>query len=170
MARQTSLKALLASVLILVFGGCRGTSGSSSAAPPAPPEVGVATVLSRPARQWDEFNGRVSAIRTVTVRPRVSGYIENVAYKEGTEVEKGDLLFVIDPRAYRDALNNARAQLERARAAQEIARVQDQRAQALIAAKAISQEEVDNRRADLAQGNASVRAAEAAVATAQLNL
>src|SRR3546814_1479637 len=77
---------------------------SSEAAPgagmPPPPEVSVATVLSKPVHQWDTFNGRVTAVESVQLRPRVSGYVQRVAFDEGQEVEKGDLLFVIDPRPY----------------------------------------------------------------------
>jgi membrane fusion protein, multidrug efflux system len=130
----------------------------------------VETVVARALRESDEFNGRLSAIETVVLRPRVSGYIERVAYKEGAEVQRGDLLFVIDPRFYRDALESARSELERARAALELAHLQEQRAQTLIEAKAISREEFDIRRADVTQGTSAVRKAEAALATAALNL
>jgi len=99
----------------------------------------------------DEFNGRVSAIQEVQLRPRVSGYIDRVAYKEGDEVRAGDLLFVIDPRPYHDVLDSAVAQLERARATAALAQTQNQRAQTLIAAKAISREEFDSRQAGLAR-------------------
>lgn len=158
----------LAAAAVLSLGACSRGAGSSNA--PAPPEVGVASVLTRPVQAWDEFNGRVGAIDVVSLRPRVSGYIDRIAYKEGDEVQQGDLLFVIDPRPYHDALNSAQAQLERARAAASLAQSQNQRAQTLIAAKAISREEFDSRHADLAQTGADVRAAAAAVATAQLNL
>jgi multidrug efflux system membrane fusion protein len=104
------------------------------------------------------------------VRPRISGYIERFAFKEGDEVKAGDLLFVIDPRPYRAAYDSAVAQLARARAAEQLAQEQEKRAQALIAAKAISREEFDTRRAGSTQSNADVRVAEAAVATAKLNL
>jgi multidrug efflux system membrane fusion protein len=76
--------------------GCGG--GARSAPEQLPPEVGVANVVSRSVRAWDEFNGRISAIQEVQLRPRVSGYIDRVAYREGDEVRAGDLLFVIDPR------------------------------------------------------------------------
>ncbi|WP_245559613.1 efflux RND transporter periplasmic adaptor subunit [Luteimonas mephitis] len=148
--------------------------GSSEAAPgagmPPPPEVSVATVLSKPVHQWDTFNGRVTAVESVELRPRVSGYVQRVAFKEGQEVEKGDLLFVIDPRPYRAALDQASAQLQRARAEAKLAQAQDRRAQTLIEAKAISREEFETRKAATAQGDAGVRAAEAAVAAASLDL
>jgi hypothetical protein len=137
--------------------------------PPAP-EVSVATVVSKQVRQWDEFTGRVAAVETVELRPRVSGYVERVAFQEGQEVRKGDLLFAIDQRPYRAALESALAGLERARSEARLAQTQDVRAQALVEAKAISREEFDARRSATAQGNAAVRAAEAAVAAARLDL
>src|SRR5258708_9676727 len=70
-------------------------------APPSPPEVDAAQVLSRVARQWDEFTGRIAAPDAVDIRARVSGYIERIAFKDGDEVTAGTLLFVIDPRPYR---------------------------------------------------------------------
>jgi multidrug efflux system membrane fusion protein len=96
--------------------------------------------------------------------------VQRVAYKEGQEVRKGDLLFVIDQRPYRAALDRALADLERARSEARLAQTQDVRAQQLIEAKAISREEFETRKAATAQGNAGVRAAEAAVATARLDL
>jgi multidrug efflux system membrane fusion protein len=93
-----------------------------------------------------------------------------VAYREGQDVRKGDLLFVVDPRPYRAALDQALANLERAKAEQHLAQTQDRRAQTLIDAKAISREEFEIRKAAASQGNAGVRAAEAAVAAARLDL
>jgi multidrug efflux system membrane fusion protein len=156
------------SACALAFSACRNSEGAAS--PPPPPTVGVAPVTSKTVQEWDQFNGRVSAIDTVELRARVSGYVERVAYKEGDDVRKGDVLFVIDQRPYRDALASAEAQLERARATVALAHAQDQRAQTLIQSKAISVEEVETRRATYQQSNADVRAAEAAVATARLNL
>lgn len=146
-----------------------GTAATGEGAPPAP-EVGVAAALSRPVRVWDEFNGRLGAVDAVELRPRVSGYIEAVAFREGDEVKKGDLLFRIDPRPYRAALNDAQARLERARTAEDIARAQANRADQLIGANAISREEYESLGADLARSSADVRAAEAALAAARLNL
>jgi len=100
----------------------------------------------------------------------VSGYIERIAFKEGVEVKSGDLLFVIDPRPYQSAFDSAAAQLERARAAAQLAHANDERARTLITAHAISREEFDTRQAGLAQGDADVRAAEAALTMAKLNL
>jgi multidrug efflux system membrane fusion protein len=100
----------------------------------------------------------------------VTGYVDEVAYREGDSVKRGDLLFVIDPRPFRDALDSAKASLEREQAAAAFADIQEKRAQALDASKAISQEEYQNRDSDLSQSTARVHEAESAVATAELNL
>ena len=161
---------LAMAALALAVALAAGCSSEAAPAAPPPPEVSVATVAARPVRQWDAFTGRVSAVETVELRARVSGYVQRVAYDEGQEVHKGDLLFVIDPRPYRAALDQAVAQLERARAEARLAKMQDKRAQSLVEAKAISREEFETRRSATAQGDAAVRAAEAAVAAAKLDL
>ncbi|WP_260498096.1 efflux RND transporter periplasmic adaptor subunit [Pseudomonas sp. MSSRFD41] len=143
--------------------------GGQAGAPPAA-QVSAAQVVVKPVRQWDEFSGRIAATDAVEVRARVSGYIERIAFKEGDEVKPGDLLYGIDPRPYKASYDNALAQLARARATAELARVQEQRAQVLVAVNAISREVFDTRRAAAAQGAADVRAAEAALASAQLDL
>nr|WP_242539813.1 efflux RND transporter periplasmic adaptor subunit [Trinickia mobilis] len=157
-----------AAAMAAVLPACGNSSAKAGAPPPA--EVSAAQVVVKPVRQWDEFTGRIAATDAVEVRARVSGYIEQIAFKEGAEVKAGDLLFVIDSRPYKAAYDSAAAQLERARAAAQLARAQEQRARTLIAANAISREEVDTRDAALAQGDADVHAAEAALATAKLNL
>ncbi len=162
---------LAASLLVAaVVSACSGSQAAPGAGMPPPPDVSVAQVLSRNVKQWDDFTGRVSAVETVELRPRVSGYVERVAYREGDEVRKGQLLFLIDQRPYRAALAQAEAQLERARSEARLARSQDVRAQTLIDAKAISREEFDTRKAATAQSDAVVRAAEAAVVAARLDL
>jgi len=166
-ARGFTLAAAVA--LSLVLAGC-GSQAAEKAGGPPPADVNVAPVLQKDVRQWDEFTGRIAAVETVELRPRVSGYIDRVAYQEGQEVKKGDLLFVIDQRPYQAQLAQAQAQLERARSDAKLAQSQDARAQALIAAKAISREDFDSRHAANESSNASVRAAEAAVASARLNM
>lgn len=160
---------LLGALAAAVLAAC-----SSQAAPGAdempPPEVSVARVLERPVVQWDDYTGRVVAAETVELRPRVSGYVERVAFREGEEVGKGDLLFVIDQRPYRAALARAQAQLAQAQSEAQLARLQDARAEELLEASAISREEYEARRAASAHGDAAVRAAEAAVTAARLDL
>lgn len=148
---------------------CSSNASDGADAMPAP-EVSVARVLEREVRQWDDFTGRVAAVETVELRPRVSGYVQRVAFEEGQLVRKGDLLFEIDPRPYRAALARAEAELVRARSEARLAAAQHERAQALVEARAISREELETRNAANAQGHAAVRAAEAAVAAARLDL
>ena len=163
----------LATPLLGVLAAAVMTACSSQAAPAGPPQapqVSVATVLSEPVQRWDEFTGRVSAIDAVDLRPRVSGYVQRVAFAEGQEIRKGDLLFVIDPRPYRATLEQAQAQLERARSEASLAAAHDARALTLVTAQAISREDFETRRAASKQGSAVVRAAEATVAAARLDL
>ena len=131
----------LASGMVVGFSQTvEGEKSADGANMPPPPEVSVAQVVSRDVRQWDEFTGRVSAVETVELRPRVSGYVERVAYEEGQEVRKGDLLFLIDQRSYRAAFDRARAELERARSESKLAGSELARAQTLVDARAISGE------------------------------
>src|SRR6266478_582423 len=139
----------VAVAMATVLSACR--KGDAPAGTP-PAEVSAAQVVVKPVRQWDEFNGRIAATDAVEVRARVSGYIERIAFKEGDEVKSGDLLFVIDPRPYKAAYDSEAAQLERARAAAQMARARDERAGTLLADKAISREEFDTRQGGRAGG------------------
>jgi len=93
---------------LLLIGGC-GKSGGGAQSPP-PPQVSVAQVLEKRVKDWDEFTGRLQAVETVEIRPRVSGYIDKVAFTEGSQVKRGDLLFVIDPRPYQAEYDRAAAE------------------------------------------------------------
>jgi membrane fusion protein, multidrug efflux system len=171
-ARRTSsrhflLVCMCVATLAIPLAGCKSAADKK---PSSRAAVEVAAVVPKPIHLSDEFNGRVASINSVEVRARVTGYVDNVAYREGDSVKRGDLLFVIDPRPYRDALDSAKASLEREKAAAAFANIQEQRAQALNASNAISQEEYQNRDSDLSQSTARVHEAEAAVATAELNL
>ncbi len=146
-------------------------AGNKSAPPPPPPPaVTVAPAVGREVNEWDEFTGRIEAVDRVEVRPRVSGYIQRVAFKEGSDVRKGDVLFVIDQREYRAALDRAEADLARAKTQYELSRSESERAQGLIKENAISREEYDARTSGAAQSEAAIKAAQAAVEQARLNL
>ena len=134
------------------------------------PAVTVAPVEQRDIAGWDEFTGRLQAVDAVEIRPRVSGYITRVTLVEGKEVKKGEVLFEIDPRPYQATLAQAQAELEKARSAAALATSDVERAGKLVKAQAISREEYDSRTSAEAQGGATVRAAQAAVETARLNL
>lgn len=168
---MTRFKSMRAGALIVSFAlaGCQGESAQSSEGV-APVKVEVTSVLFKPLVKWDEFNGRVEAVDAVAIRPRVTGYIQSVSFREGNEVAKGDLLFVIDQRPYRAALQSAEARLDRARAAVTLANARNQRAQTLVKSSAVSLETADTRAAERLQSLADAREAEAALATAKLNL
>src|SRR5215471_14247375 len=147
-----------------------GCGQAQPAFAPPPPAVTVADVEEREIAEWDEFIGRLEAVDAVEVRPRVSGYVERVAFKEGEDVRKGALLFQIDPLPYQAELARAEAVLAEARSAAALAGRALERSRPLVAAEAISREEFDNKTASAERAAAGVRAAQAAVATARLNL
>jgi multidrug efflux system membrane fusion protein len=169
-SNPVSRASAFALVLAAAFVAAGCTSEAETAPVMPPPEVSVAQVLNQWVREWDDFTGRIEAVETVELRPRVSGHVERVAFREGELVRRGDLLFTTDPRRYQANLDRAVAELERARSEARLAQSQDQRAQMLVDAKAISREEFEARRAASSQGSAAVRAAEAAVAAARLEL
>src|ERR1700728_1324598 len=154
--------------LATLLSGC-GKSGDAGQAPP-PPQVSVATVLEKRVKDWDEFTGRFQAVETVEIRPRVSGYIDRVAFKEGGLVKSGDLLFVIDPRPYQAEYDRAAADLKRYKTALELARIESVRVQRLRESGAVSQEELDERTSTVAQAEANVAGAQASLESAQLNM
>ena len=159
-------RALSAVALASLLAACN----KSAPPPPPPPAVTVAPAVGREVNEWDEFTGRIEAVDRVEVRPRVSGYIQRVAFKEGSDVRKGDVLFVIDQREYRAALDRAEADLARAKTQYELSRSESERAQGLIKENAISREEYDARTSGAAQAEAAIKAAQAAVEQARLNL
>ncbi|MCU5775546.1 efflux RND transporter periplasmic adaptor subunit [Erwiniaceae bacterium BAC15a-03b] len=155
-------------LLITLLNGC-DNSVAQNAAPPAP-AVSAADVVIKPVSQWDAFNGRIEAVQSVQLRPRVSGYINKVNYREGQEVKKDQLLFTIDDRTYRAALEQAQAELVRARTEANLARSESGRTEKLINSQAVSKEMWEQRRSAASQAQADVLAAQAAVDMAQLNL
>jgi RND family efflux transporter MFP subunit len=153
--------------LILAGGGCRR---SEDVAGPPPPKVSASKPVVREVVEWDEYTGRLQAIDTVEMRPRVSGYIQSIAFPDGAIVKEGDLLFVIDPRPYEAILGQANAQVEVAKARLELARRESARAERLLANRAISAEDAERRTSALNEAVASLAAAEAAVQAAALDV
>ena len=137
---------------------------------PTPPAVTVALPIQREIVEWDEYTGRTEAVASVEVRARVGGYLEAVHFEDGTLVNKGDLLFTIDPRPYQAVLDHAEAELELARTELERATSEWERVQKIGTQGAVSVEEVDLRRTKRAMAVAAVRAAEAAVASSSLDV
>jgi RND family efflux transporter MFP subunit len=134
------------------------------------PQVTVAPAVERVVADWDEFTGHFEAVNSVEVRPRVGGLVERVGFVEGALVRQGDVLFVIDSRPFQAEVARAEAVLAQARTRNQLAGMEVERAQKLVNSQAISREELDARTSGRAEGDAGVRAAEAAVRVARLNL
>ena len=156
--------------LAAVMAACGGGPGEGGGMQFPPLPVSVAQVVSRQIVDWDEFTGRIEAVDTVELRPRVAGYLESVHFREGALVQKGDLLFQIDPREYRAAVDVARANVERAQTRISLAEQELARSEMLIEARAISREEFEQRRSELEQATADRASARAQLVQAELNL
>jgi membrane fusion protein, multidrug efflux system len=152
---------------VLLLAACQP---QQAAPPPPPPKVTVNQPIIRNVVESDEYTGRLEAVDAVDIRARVNGYLQSVHFTDGAIVEKGALLFVIDPRPYQAELNRAKAQLEQAIARFERTQKDFARAQQLVKSRAISQEEVDTRSADQREAQEAVQAARAAVEAARLNV
>lgn len=161
-------KTFAAALLLMLASAC--SNADESAGPPPAMPVTVATPLVREVVDWDDFVGRFEAVQNVEVRPRVSGYLQGVHFRDGQFVQKGQLLFTIDPRPAQAALDQARAQVARAQATLANGRTELARSRTLAEARAASQEEVEARQAAVRAGEADVAAAQAAVRAAQLNV
>lgn len=165
--RPVRLRSVAAALAFAFLAGCGG--GEEQKAPP-PPSVTVATPLVREVVDWDDYVGRFEAIESVEVKPRVSGYLERVHFRDGDYVRAGQLLFTIDQRPARAQLDQARAQLARAEATLVNARTELARSRALAGERAASVEEVEQRHAAVRAGEAEVAAGRANVRAQSLNL
>jgi multidrug efflux system membrane fusion protein len=169
----STLALTVVSALLMSLAGCSpGTEARAAApagAPPAPP-VSVATVVSKNVLELQEFSGRVEAIESAQIRARVPGTIDAVRFKPGALVNKGDVLFVIDPRSYRAEADRLEASAASSRAKAELAGTELERSKRLMADNAISQRDFDERAANARQLAASAQADTAALASAKLNL
>jgi membrane fusion protein, multidrug efflux system len=142
-----------------------GCKPSTQAPAQQPPPVTVATPIQKETVEWDEYTGRTAAVESVKIRPRVSGYIDQIGFKEGQLVKPGDILFVIDRSPYEAALNITTANLQNAQAQRELQVANFARAQRLFQTNVTSKEEYDT---SVAQKNQAI--AQAAQASAQVNL
>lgn len=156
------------SVLIAACGEPADESAAGQQRPPPPVEI--AQPLFKTIVEWDEFTGRFEAVDRVELRARVSGYLEEIHFRDGQLVEEGDPLFTIDPRPFVAALEGAQAQIALAQARVKLEFARKQRGERLLGTNAISQEEVDERRAAYAEALAELAAAEAAVRSRELDV
>jgi len=145
------------------------TQAQQKAAPP-PPGVTVSKPLRREIVEWDEYTGRFDAVEIVEMRARVSGHLNEVRFKDGQAVKQGDLLFVIDPRPFERALEQAQAELFAAKTKVENANLDIVRGRPLLEKRVISDKAFDDRMAIVRDAQAAVKVAEARVNTAQLEL
>lgn len=170
LASATVLTALTA-VSAAIF-GLQGDDAIADA-PPAQPQatpVSVATVVQSNVAAWSEFSGRLEAVERVEVRSRVAGSVQAVHFREGALVKQGDLLVTIDPAPYAAEVDRAQAQVLAAKARAALARSEHERARRLWDERAIAQREYDERSNALLEADANLRAAEAALQSARLNL
>ncbi len=137
---------------------------------PPPPEVSVAEVIAERITEWDEFTGTLQAPEKVELRPRISGYVEKILFKEGALVSAGDILMHIDDRSVRAEISGLQAQLNSAKTQLSLAESEFERAEKLFKRKAISTEIFDARRAEKLRAEASVKSFKSSLDVARLNL
>ena len=158
---------------VFAIGGCSDTAGPGAkpkAKAPPPVPVTVAHPIAKKITEWDEFTGRFVAVEAVEVRARVSGHLEKIAFKDGQIIKKGDLLFVIDPRPFKIALDQANAEVTRAQSEVIPAENDVERGEPLVSKKMVSQSEFESRVARLEAAKASLLSARAAKRKAELDL
>src|SRR3569833_2198685 len=160
---------LLFAVVEVLFAGCSEGKAAQNQQAPAP-TVPVAPVEQREIIEWDEFTGRTEPVESVEVRPRVSGYIQEVRFQSGQLVKKGDVLFVIDPRWHQAEFDRLKADADHAKVDLDNAKREADRTKQLLATKAISTEEGDSRVARYEGAKAAFASAEAARDFAKLDL
>jgi multidrug efflux system membrane fusion protein len=166
--KQAILIALSPLFFILLQACSRAVAQPAGAAPL--PKIDVATVVSRDVVEWDEFSGRLEAVHAVAIRPRVSGYVTAVRFREGSVVRKGDLLFEIDARPFQTEVDRLRAEVARANATVQRATSELDRANNLSSEDAMTPEERDRRGAFAKESAAQLAAVQAGLRAAELNL
>jgi RND family efflux transporter MFP subunit len=171
MKKQWILIPLIAAAVLGSWVFLHGDNGHAQTAPAnTPPEVTVAQALSRKVSDSAEFTGRLEAVNTVQVQPRVGGFVESVHFQEGALVHKGDVLFQLDARPYQAEVDRLVANQAQTRTELGLAETNQRRAGMLLAQHAIAQQEVDRQDTAEQSARAQVGAASAALAAARLNL
>jgi membrane fusion protein, multidrug efflux system len=152
--------------ILLTAAGCK----KKSAPQQAPLPVNVVTAIEKEVNEWDEFTGRLEAVESVEVRPRVSGYITEIRFQAGAIIKKDDVLYVIDPRPYQADFDRAAAEVDRMDAQLKLSQIELNRAKELRDKNTISASEFDQKAATYQGSAAAKSSAEAAKNSAALNL
>ncbi len=166
--RRTAVNFLSTAITLCVLG--LGITPVASQGPPGAIPVTVATPLAKRITNWDEYSGRFEAVERVEVRPRVSGFIEQVHFKDGSMVKAGDLLFTIDQRPFKIAVDSAKADVGRQQSQVDLTKADVDRAEPLARSRVLSDQVFDQRKAALSGAQAQLLSAKAALQSAELNL
>lgn len=163
----------LSSLVLVLAGGLLAAAcdeAPTAAAPPPPPEVTVATPLVKQVQEWDEYTGRFEAVELVDLRARVSGYLDSIHFKDGEMVQKGQLMFTIDPRPYQIAIEQAQGAVAKAEALATLAGLEADRAAKLVGNSVVSRATYDQRQQEKESADADVAEAKARLDKAKLDL
>ena len=155
--------------LLSVTSGGFAPRAFAQGGPPAMP-VSVAEPIAQRVTQWDEYSGRFEPLASVEVRARVSGFIDKLHFRDGQLIKLGDPLFTLDKRPFEIAVDSARAEVSRTQAQVDLAELQVQRGASLIGSRTITDQDFDQRKANLNIARAQTKAAEAGLKAAELNL
>jgi membrane fusion protein, multidrug efflux system len=161
---------VLGAVVFTVVPSTSSHSNSPAAAVPAATPVSVSVVQPREATFWDEFSGRLEAVERVEVRSRVAGAVQEIHFREGALVNAGDRLITIDPAPYAAEVDRNEAQVVAAKARVALSKSDFERGQQLWDSRTVSQRDLDQRINAYREAEANLRAAEAALQSAKLNL
>jgi multidrug efflux system membrane fusion protein len=156
--------------MLLMLGPTNFACVGPAAAQAQLPTVTVAEPVAKRITIWDEYSGRFKAVETVEVRPRVSGFVDKIHFKDGQLVKEGDPLFTIDPRPFEIAVESAKADIARAEALVELAETEVARAEPLVKSGAVTERDFTQRSANLSVARAQLQVAGASLKSAELNL
>jgi membrane fusion protein, multidrug efflux system len=154
---------------VAIFIMSQSGAANAQGAPPAP-TVTVASPIQKKVTQWDEYTGRFEAREQVEVRARVSGFVDKIHFRDGQLIKRGDLLFTIDQRPYKLAVDAALADIARAKAQVSLADNEVDRAEGLTRNQTITVRDLDQRKSNLAVARAGQQASEANLKIAELNM
>ncbi|MBC8051008.1 MAG: efflux RND transporter periplasmic adaptor subunit [Chitinophagales bacterium] len=166
---MTKLKIALVSILAMTVSACDQKPQQPQAAPPPAP-VTIAQPIQKSVTEWDEYTGRFDAVDFVEVRARISGVLNEVQFRDGETVKKGDLLFVIDPRPFERILDREKANLVSAQVRAEFTGKDVERARPLLKNSTISEQVFDQRTQAQREAESAVRSAEASLKSAELDV